>query len=406
MVAVVPSVENFTCVRPSRCVFLPAMRLQQLEIKGFKSFANETVVNFSEDVIGIVGPNGSGKSNIVDAIRWVLGEQKSRELRLDSMSSVIFNGTKKRKPSGYASVSLTFENTKNLLPTEYNTVTITRVLYRTGESEYRLNGVTCRLKDITSLLLDTGVGSNSYAIIALGMVDDILADKDDSRRKMFEQAAGISKYKVRKRQALNKLKNTSEDLDRIEDLLFEINNNLASLEKQAKRAKRYFELKDQYQVLSLQLARLKINELKDRHHKIQQELTTEEDNYRGYEPRSINWKPRWRSNARPTSTRKKHCRTASENSITSLARSADWRTTARCRSSACSLSSKTARSCSVIFTVPRAASPLCRNSWKTTVRISTPRSEWKLASNWSSRPPKMGSVESAKATEPSKPISM
>ena len=116
------------------------MRLKQLEIKGFKSFANETQVNFSEDVIGIVGPNGSGKSNIVDAIRWVLGEQKSKELRLDQMSSVIFNGTKKKKASGMASVSLTFENTKNLLPTEYNTVTITRMLYRTGESEYRLNG--------------------------------------------------------------------------------------------------------------------------------------------------------------------------------------------------------------------------------------------------------------------------
>ena len=156
------------------------MRLKQLEIKGFKSFANETVINFSEDVIGIVGPNGSGKSNIVDAIRWVLGEQKSRELRLDQMSSVIFNGTKRRKAGGLASVSLTFENTKNLLPTEYHTVTITRMLYRSGESEYRLNGVPCRLKDITSLFLDTGIGSNSYAIIALGMVDDILSDRMSS----------------------------------------------------------------------------------------------------------------------------------------------------------------------------------------------------------------------------------
>lgn len=259
------------------------MRLRQLEIKGFKSFANETRINFSEDVIGIVGPNGSGKSNIVDAIRWVLGEQKSKELRLDQMSSVIFNGTKKRKPSGVASVSLTFENTKNLLPTEYNMVTITRMLYRTGESEYKLNGVTCRLKDITSLFLDTGIGSNSYAIIALGMVDDILADKDDSRRKMFEQAAGVSKYKVRKRQTLNKLKNTTADLDRIEDLLFEINANLVALEKQARRAKRYFELKDKYKDLSLQLARIKIDDLRDRHKSIQQQLTEEEDKYRQYE---------------------------------------------------------------------------------------------------------------------------
>jgi len=143
------------------------MRLKTLEIKGFKSFASDTAIHFKEDVIGIVGPNGSGKSNIVDAIRWVLGEQKSSELRLDQMTSVIFNGSKSRKPGNIASVSLTFENTRNLLPTEYNTVTITRMLYRTGESEYRLNNVTCRLKDITTLLMDTGIGSNSYAIIAL-----------------------------------------------------------------------------------------------------------------------------------------------------------------------------------------------------------------------------------------------
>lgn len=259
------------------------MRLKTLEIKGFKSFANETVVNFNEDVIGIVGPNGSGKSNIVDAIRWVLGEQKSKELRLDTMTSVIFNGTKKRKSSGLAQVSLTFENTKNLLPTEYNAVTITRMLYRTGESEYRLNGVACRLKDITSLFLDTGIGSNSYAIIALGMVDDILADKADSRRRMFEQAAGISKYKKRKRETLNKLKNTAEDLDRVEDLLFEINNNLVSLEKQARRAKRFFELKDKYKESSILLAKIKISDLRDRQKDIRKKLQEEQDKYREYD---------------------------------------------------------------------------------------------------------------------------
>ncbi len=259
------------------------MRLKTLEIKGFKSFANETVVNFNEDVIGIVGPNGSGKSNIVDAIRWVLGEQKSKELRLDTMTSVIFNGTKKRKSSGLAQVSLTFENTKNLLPTEYSAVTITRMLYRTGESEYRLNGVACRLKDITSLFLDTGIGSNSYAIIALGMVDDILADKANSRRRMFEQAAGISKYKKRKRETLNKLKNTTEDLDRVEDLLFEINNNLVSLEKQARRAKRFFELKDKYKESSILLAKIKINDLKDRQKDIRKKLQEEQDKYREYD---------------------------------------------------------------------------------------------------------------------------
>jgi chromosome segregation protein len=259
------------------------MRLKQLDIKGFKSFANDTTINFGEDVIGIVGPNGSGKSNIVDAIRWVLGEQKSRELRLDTMSSVIFNGTKKRKAGGLASVSLTFENTKNLLPTEYHTLTITRMLYRSGESEYRLNGVTCRLKDITSLFLDTGIGSNSYAIIALGMVDDILSDKDDSRRKMFEQAAGISKYKVRKRETLNKLKSTAADLERVEDLLFEINNNLKALEKQARRTKKYFELKEQYKVLSTDLAILKVSALKEKQNELRTKLQKESDAYRQLE---------------------------------------------------------------------------------------------------------------------------
>ena len=256
------------------------MRLKSLEIKGFKSFANQTVVNFSEDVIGIVGPNGSGKSNIVDAIRWVLGEQSSRELRLDQMSSVIFNGTKKRKAAGLASVSLTFENTKNILPTEYQTVTITRMLYRSGDSEYRMNGVVCRLKDITSLFLDTGIGSNSYAIIALGMVDDILADKDNARRKMFEQAAGISKYKVRKREALNKLKSTSADLERIEDLLHEISGNLNSLEKQAKRTKRYFELKEDYKAMSIELALLQMEGLKKQNKDLSQQIENQQNNYR------------------------------------------------------------------------------------------------------------------------------
>jgi chromosome segregation protein len=259
------------------------MKLKTLELKGFKSFAEQTVIHFGEDVIGIVGPNGSGKSNIVDAIRWVLGEQSSKELRLDQMSSVIFNGTKSRKPSGVAQVSLTFENTKNLLPTEYNTVSISRLLYRSGESEYQLNGVTCRLKDITNLLMDTGIGSNSYAIIALAMVDDILADKDNARRRMFEQAAGVSKYKVRKRETLSKLESTSADLERVEDLLFEINNNLKSLEQQARRTKRYFELKDEYKQLSIQLAGIKIALNREQRKELTTRLQKEEDTYRQFE---------------------------------------------------------------------------------------------------------------------------
>ena len=259
------------------------MRLKTLEIKGFKSFADQTVINFEKDVIGIVGPNGSGKSNIVDAVRWVLGEQKSRELRLDKMTSVIFNGTKKRKPGGVSSVTLTFENTRNLLPTEYREVSIARLLYRSGDSEYRLNGTPCRLKDITSLFLDTGIGSNSYAIIALGMVDDILADKENARRRMFEQAAGISKYKIRKRETINKLKATTADLERVEDLLFEIEGNLKTLEKQAKRTRRYFELKEKYKQQSIELATIRVNEVKDRQKTLRKQLDAETDKHRQYE---------------------------------------------------------------------------------------------------------------------------
>ncbi len=259
------------------------MRLKTIEIKGFKSFANETVIHFDGDVIGIVGPNGSGKSNIVDAVRWVLGEQKTRELRLDQMSSVIFNGTKKRRPGGMAQVTLTFDNTKNILPTEYQTVSITRILYRSGESEYRLNGVTCRLKDITNLLMDTGIGSNSYAIIALSMVDDILADKDNARQRMFEQAAGISKYKVRKRETINKLNQTTADLDRVEDLLYEIEGNLKTLEKQARRTRRYFELKEQYKTLSLELAAWRTAGLKRKFKSLAGSVQEQEDAFRQIE---------------------------------------------------------------------------------------------------------------------------
>lgn len=256
------------------------MRLKSLQIKGFKSFANDTILHFQNDVIGIVGPNGSGKSNIVDAIRWVLGEQKSKELRLESMGDVIFNGTKSKKEAGSAMVALTFENTRGILPSEYQFVTISRTLYRSGESEYRLNNVVCRLKDITSLFLDTGIGSNSYAIIALGMVDDILENKENARRRMFEQAAGVSKYKIRKRESLQKLKSTEEDLNRIEDLLFEIEGNLKTLEKQAKRTQKYNEMKQRYKELSVQFAVFSIQSLKEKYKETAENLRVKQDVYR------------------------------------------------------------------------------------------------------------------------------
>ncbi len=231
------------------------MRLKSLEIKGFKSFADKTVLNFDEGITGVIGPNGCGKSNIVDSIRWVIGEHKISNLRSENLESLVFNGSKSRSASGLAEVSLTFENTRNLLPTEFSTVTVTRKYYKSGESEYRLNDVACRLKDIHNLFMDTGISNDSYAIIELGMVDDIIKDKDNSRRRMLEQAAGISIYKTRKKEAKLKLDATEQDLARIEDLLFEINNQLKSLESQAKKAEKYFEIKKDYKEVSIELAK-------------------------------------------------------------------------------------------------------------------------------------------------------
>jgi len=231
------------------------VRLKSLEIKGFKSFADKTILNFDEGITGVIGPNGCGKSNIVDSIRWVIGEQKISQLRSENLESLVFNGSKNRSASGLAEVSLTFENTRNLLPTEFSTVTVTRKYYKNGESEYRLNDVSCRLKDIHNLFMDTGISTDSYAIIELGMVDDIIKDKENSRRKMLEQAAGISIYKTRKREAKLKLDATEQDLARIEDLLFEINNQLKTLESQAKKAEKYYEIKKEYREVSIELAK-------------------------------------------------------------------------------------------------------------------------------------------------------
>lgn len=253
------------------------MQLTKLEIKGFKSFGDKVTINFDEGITGIVGPNGCGKSNVVDSIRWVLGEQKIKSLRSEKMENIIFNGTKNRKPTQLAEVSLSFNNTKNLLPTEYSQVTITRRYYRSGESEYQLNGVTCRLKDITSLFLDTGIASNSYAIIELGMVDNILNDKDNSRRGLFEEAAGISKFKIRKKETMRKLNDTDVDLERVEDLLFEIEKNLKSLEKQAKQAQRFYQIKEDYKVLSVELAKKTVQQQKESFDKIAKNSEQEND---------------------------------------------------------------------------------------------------------------------------------
>jgi len=232
------------------------MKLTSLEIHGFKSFADRTKLQFDQGITGIVGPNGCGKSNVIDAIRWVLGEQKTRNLRSDKMENLIFNGSRSRKALQMAEVSLSFLNTKNILPTEYSSVTIGRRYFRDGESEYLLNGVSCRLKDITNLFLDTGIGPDSYAIIELKMVDDILSDRENSRRSLLEEAAGVSKFKIRKKETFRKLEDTEADLNRLEDVLFEIRKNMKALEKQARQAEEYYGIKEGYKSAAIAHARL------------------------------------------------------------------------------------------------------------------------------------------------------
>ncbi len=230
------------------------MFLSKLEIFGFKSFADKTSLKFSREITGVVGPNGSGKTNIVDAIRWCLGEQKSSTLRSDKMENVIFNGTRNRKPMGMAEVSMTFINDKGVLPSEYSEITITRRIFRSGESEYLLNKNVCRLKDITNLFMDTGMGTNAYSVIELKMVENILSNRTDERRKMFEEAAGVNKYKLRRRLSLKKLDEVKLDLTRVNDIISEIEKNVRSLERQTKKAEKYNRLQAELRENELNLA--------------------------------------------------------------------------------------------------------------------------------------------------------
>ncbi len=229
------------------------MYLSKIEVIGFKSFAQRTNLNFDAGVTAIVGPNGCGKTNIVDAIRWALGEQRYSTLRSDKMEDVIFNGTKSRKPLGLAEVSLSIENTKGILPTEYSEVTVTRRVFRSGESEYLLNKVPCRLKDILDLFMDTGMGSDAYSVIELKMVETILSDKTDERRRLFEEAAGVTKYKFRRKAAMRKLESVQQDLTRVNDIVKEVQKTVNSLERQAKRAEQYNEVSAELKALEIDL---------------------------------------------------------------------------------------------------------------------------------------------------------
>ena len=236
------------------------MYLKSIEVQGFKSFANKILFEFHNGITGIVGPNGSGKSNVGDAVRWVLGEQSAKSLRGASMQDVIFSGTENRKPMGFASVSITMDNSDHKLPIEFDEVTVTRRVYRSGESEYRINGSACRLKDINELFYDTGIGKEGYSIIGQGQIDKILSGKPEERRELFDEAVGIVKFKRRKAAAQKKLEDERQNLVRVNDILSELTRQLTPLEKQAETAKIYLKKRDELKVLDVNMFLLEMEE--------------------------------------------------------------------------------------------------------------------------------------------------
>ncbi|MDD3336819.1 MAG: chromosome segregation protein SMC [Eubacteriales bacterium] len=240
------------------------MRLTKLEIYGFKSFARRTEIIFPQNVTGIVGPNGSGKSNISDAVRWVLGEQSAKNLRGNSMADVIFNGTEQKKPMNYCEVTLVFDNTDHQLPVEYGEVSITRRVYRSGDSEYLLNGGNCRLKDIVDLFRDTGVGKEGYSIIGQGRIDEILSQRSEDRRAVFEEAAGISRFRTRKEEAETRMKRADENLVRVLDVLEELETHLKPLKRQAEVAREYMTLSETLKELDVRLFLLRYDKLNEK----------------------------------------------------------------------------------------------------------------------------------------------
>ena len=215
------------------------MYLKSIEVQGFKSFANKLTFAFQEGITAIVGPNGSGKSNVADAVRWVLGEQSAKQLRSGNMQDVIFAGTELRKPQSFASVAITFDNSDKVLDVDYEEVTVTRRLYRSGESEYLINKTPVRLRDINEIFYDTGIGQEGYSIIGQGQIDRILSAKSEERRELFDEAAGIVKFKKRKRVALKKLEDEHQNLLRVNDILSELTSQLEPLRKQSEAAKLY-----------------------------------------------------------------------------------------------------------------------------------------------------------------------
>ncbi|MBM3422693.1 MAG: chromosome segregation protein SMC [Chlorobi bacterium] len=236
------------------------MYLSKIELFGFKSFAHRIRISFDKGLTAIVGPNGCGKTNVVDAIRWVLGEQRTSLLRSAKMENIIFNGSKNLKPLSLTEVSITIENTRNVLPVEYTEVTVTRRLYRNGESDYLLNHVPCRLKDILDLFTDTGMGSDAYSVIELKMIEEIISNKSEERLKLFEEAAGITRYKQRRKQTFKQLESASRDLARVDDVVAEVEKKVRSLKLQVKKAEKLRELREEIRKLDLLLGGIVLHE--------------------------------------------------------------------------------------------------------------------------------------------------
>lgn len=239
------------------------MYLKNIEVQGFKSFANKIVFEFHNGITGIVGPNGSGKSNVADAVRWVLGEQRVKQLRGGSMQDVIFSGTENRKPLSYASVAITLDNSDHQLPVEFEEVKVTRKLYRSGESEYLINGSTCRLKDINEMFYDTGIGKEGYSIIGQGQIDKILSGKPEERRELFDEAAGIVKFKRRKNMSLKKLEEEQQNLVRVNDILGELEKQFGPLKRQAETAREYLKKREELKRYDINMFLLETTRLKE-----------------------------------------------------------------------------------------------------------------------------------------------
>ena len=248
------------------------MYLKNIEIHGFKSFANKINFQFHNGITGIVGPNGSGKSNVADAVRWVLGEQKTKQLRSSKMEDVIFAGTENRKPMGYAYVAITFDNADHKLNIDYNEVTVSRRLFRSGESEYMINGTQVRLKDVNELFYYTGIGKEGYSIIGQGQIDRILSGKPEERRELFDEAAGIVKFKRRKNDAMKKLDDQNQNLVRVSDILGELERQVVPLEKQCEKAKKYLVLKEDLRVNDVNMFLIEINEIRNRLSQIDEKI--------------------------------------------------------------------------------------------------------------------------------------